>query len=306
MATKKTFWNRNVIYKAFGYDQFFDSEYYNMSDENTKNYGLKDKPFFKESMPLLKSLKQPFYTKFISLSNHFPFGMDPGDTEFPVGDYGDSVVNQYFQSAHYLDEAIKQFFDDLKASGLYDNTVVVMYGDHYGISENHNEAMTKVLGVDEITPAINAKLQRVPLFIHVPGVKGGIQSQVGGEVDVRPTVLHLLGIDTKDYMEFGSDLLSKQHRNWALFRNGDFVSSNVIQVKDKCYSAKTEELLENPEACKDISEKVNTELQMSDEIVYKDLLRFYKPEGYTPINPDDYDYLGPNEKKGNKATEDNH
>ncbi|MDV2888041.1 glycerol phosphate lipoteichoic acid synthase, partial [Alkalihalophilus pseudofirmus] len=86
----------------------------------------------------------------------------------------------------------------------------------------------------------------------------------------------------------------KQHRNWALFRNGDFVSSNVIQVKDKCYSAKTEELLENPEACKDISEKVNTELQMSDEIVYKDLLRFYKPEGYTPINPDDYDYLGPN------------
>ena len=292
------------MYKAFGYDQFFDAEYYNMTDENTKNYGMKDKPFFKESIPLLESLKQPFYTKFISLSNHFPFEMDPGDTDFPAGDYGDTVVNQYFQSANYMDQAFEQFFNDLKANGMYDNTVIVMYGDHYGISENHNEAMAKVLGVDEITPAINAKLQRVPLFIHVPGVKGGVQHQIGGEVDVRPTVLHLLGMDTKDYMEFGSDLLSPQHRNWALFRNGDFVSSDVIQIKDKCYSDATGELLENAEACKDTSEKVNTELQMSDEIVYKDLLRFYKPEGYTPINPNDYEYLGP-KGKVTKTTENN-
>ncbi|WP_042455741.1 LTA synthase family protein [Neobacillus dielmonensis] len=297
----KTFWNRNVMYKAFGYDQFFDAEYYNMTEEDTKNYGLKDKPFFTESMPLLSSLKQPFYTKFITLSNHFPFEMDPGDTDFPAGDTDDQVVNQYFQSAHYMDQALEQFFNDLKASGLYDNTMVVMYGDHYGISENHNDAMSKVLGVDEITPVTNANLQRVPLFIHVPGVTGGIQQQYGGEVDVRPTVLHLLGIDTKDYLEFGSDLLSPTHRNWALFRNGDFMSPDVIQVKGKCYSTLTGELSENAEACSAIQDKVNTELQMSDEIVYKDLLRFYKPEGYTSINPDDYEYLGPKGKTTKNA-----
>ncbi|WML60171.1 LTA synthase family protein [Neobacillus sp. PS2-9] len=301
----KTFWNRNVMYKALGYDQFYDAEYYSMSDENTKNYGMKDKPFFKESMPILENMKQPFYTKFISLSNHFPFEMDPEDTDFPSGDYGDTVVNQYFQSAHYMDQSFEQFFNDLKASGLYDNTVIVMYGDHYGISENHNDAMAKVLGVDEITPAINAKLQRVPLFIHVPGVKGGVQKQIGGEVDVRPTLLHLLGIDTKDYMEFGSDLLSTEHRNWATFRNGDFVSSDAIQINEKCYSFETGDLLDKNDACKAIGEKVNTELQMSDEIVYKDLLRFYKPQGYTPINPNDYEYLGPKGSKTVKTTENN-
>ncbi|MCM3767840.1 LTA synthase family protein [Neobacillus niacini] len=301
----KTFWNRNVIYKAFGYDQFFDAEYYSMTDENTKNYGLKDKPFFTESMPMLKSLKQPFYTKMITLSNHFPFEMDPEDTDFPAGDFGDTVVDQYFQSSHYMDHALEQFFNDLKASGLYENTVVVMYGDHYGISENHNDAMAQVLGVEEITPALNAKLQRVPLFIHVPGVDGGIQEQFGGEVDVRPTVLHLLGIDTKDYLEFGSDLLSKNHRNWALFRNGDFVSPEVVQVKGKCYGTETGELLENSDTCKSIEEKVNSELQMSDEVVYKDLLRFYQPDGYKAINPNDYEYLGPKMNKGSKASTSN-
>jgi lipoteichoic acid synthase len=289
----KTFWNRNVMYKALGYNQFFDAEFYNMTDENTKNYGLKDKPFFTESMPLLKSLPQPFYTKFLTLSNHFPFEMDPEDTEFPAGDTGDKVVDHYFQAAHYMDEAIEQFFNDLKASGLYDNTVIVMYGDHYGISENHNEAMSKVLGVEEITPALNAGLQRVPLLILVPGLEGGIQQQYGGQVDVRSTVLHLLGIDTKDYLELGSDLLSKEHRNWVLFRNGDFVSQDVIQVKGKCYASETGELIESIDACKAIGDKVNTELQMSDEIVYKDLLRFYQPAGYTPINPRDYEYLAP-------------
>jgi lipoteichoic acid synthase len=301
----KTFWNRNVMYKALGYDQFYDAEYYDMSGTNVKNYGMKDIPFFKESMPMLEKLKQPFYTKFISLSNHFPFEMDPGDTDFPAGDFGDSVVNNYFQSAHYMDESLKEFFDYLKADGLYDNTVIVLYGDHYGISENHNEAMKKVLGVDEITPTLNAQLQEVPLFIHVPNVKGGVQHQYGGEVDVRPTLLHLLGIDTKDYMEFGSDLLSQQHRNWALFRNGDFVSPNVTQVNEKCYSTQSGLLEKNNNGCKPIYNNVKNELQMSDEVVTRDLLRFYKPSGYKPINPNDYEYLGPKGAKNAKTSKAN-
>ena len=106
-----------------------------------------------------------------------------------------------------------------------------MYGDHYGLSENHNKAMAKVMGVDEITPYINAQLQRVPLFIHVPGVKAKADHTYGGEVDVRPTLMHLLGIDTKEYIQFGSDLLSKEHRQIVPFRNGDFVSKGCNTSK---------------------------------------------------------------------------
>jgi lipoteichoic acid synthase len=292
----KTFWNRNVMYKSLGYDQFFDASYYNLTPPNIKNFGMKDKPFFAESMPMLESLKQPFYTKFITLSNHFPFEIDPGDTNFPKGNTGDWAVDQYMQSAHYMDEALQQFFDSLKKDGLYDKSVIILYGDHYGLSSNNYPAMAKVLGVNQITPVMDSNLQQVPLFIHVPGVKGGVQHQVGGEVDVRPTLLHLLGIDTKDYIEFGSDLLSPQHRNWVAFRNGDFVSSNVIQSGDKCYSVATGTLAANQKACTSISNKVKNELQMSDMMVNQDLLRFYHPKGFKPINPNDYQYLGPKVK----------
>lgn len=298
----KTFWNRNVMYKQLGYDQFFDASYFDMSPGNIKNYGMKDKPFFQEAVPMLEKLKQPFYTKFITLSNHFPFEMDPGDTNFPAGNYGDSIVNQYFQSANYMDQALEQFFNSLKADGLYDKSIIILYGDHYGLSENHNDAMAKVLGVPKITPVMNAQLQRVPLFIHVPGVKGGVQHQYGGEVDVRPTLLHLMGIDTKDYIEFGSDLLSKDHRNWALFRNGDYVSPQTIQVNGKCYNTNTGDLMQDQNACKTINDKVISELQMSDDVVNRDLLRFYTPKGFKPINPNDYQYLGPKGKTKAKVT----
>ena len=97
-----------------------------------------------------------------------------------------------------MDEAIKVLFDDLKENGLYDNSIIVMYGDHYGISENHNKAMGMYLD-KEITPYDNAKLQKVPLYIHIPGYgKGETIDEVSGQIDLRPTILHLMGIETKE------------------------------------------------------------------------------------------------------------
>src|SRR5699024_9612223 len=69
----KTFWNRDEVYKEFGIDEFYDSSYYDMSDEQVINYGLKDKPFFEESMPMLKSLEEPFYSHLMTLTHHHPY-----------------------------------------------------------------------------------------------------------------------------------------------------------------------------------------------------------------------------------------
>ncbi|WP_100402579.1 LTA synthase family protein [Bacillus sp. FJAT-42315] len=285
----KSFWNRDEIYKAFGMNQFFDSSYYDMNEDDVMNYGLKDKPFFEESIPLLETLPQPFYTKFITLSNHFPYPMDQQEATIEKHHTGDTSVDGYFQTARYLDESVEQFFTYLKKSGLYDNSVIVMYGDHYGISDNHNKAMSTVLD-KEVGAFENAQLQRVPLLIHVPGVKGGVQHQYGGQVDLMPTLMHLLGVDTKDYLHVGTDLLSKDHGTVVPFRNGDFVSKDVTGIKGKYYNTATGELIEETEEIKRMKESVDKRLEMSDAIVTKDLLRFHQPKGFTPVDPSDYDY----------------
>ena len=193
-----SFWNRNEIYKSFGYDHFFDANYYDTSSvEDMAEYGLLDKPFFEQSLDLIKTLPQPFYSKFITVGNHFPYKMNQDLTTISKADTGDASVDNYFQTARYADEAIEQFIDELKKSGLYDNSMLVFYGDHYGISENHNKAMEQIIG-KEITPYESANLQRVPLIIHVPGMQGGINHTYGGQIDLLPTLLHLLGINSQN------------------------------------------------------------------------------------------------------------
>jgi lipoteichoic acid synthase len=292
----KTFWNRDEIYKSFGFDHFFDASYYDMNDNDVLNYGLKDKPFFKESIPMLESLKEPFYVKFITLSNHFPYPISEEDATIEPADTGDGSVDRYFQTARYLDEALKEFFDYLKKSGLYDRSVIILYGDHYGISENHNKAMSQVLG-KEITPFEQAQLQRVPLFIRVPGVKGGIMHQYGGQIDLLPTVLHLLGIDTKNYVHFGTDLLSPDHQEIVPFRNGNFVTPTVTAVNGKYYDSKTGEPLKETSEIKRMEQISRTKLDLSDKVVYGDLLRFYTPKGFKPVDPSKYDYNNREDKK---------
>lgn len=291
----KTFWNRNEMYRYLGYDYFFDASYYDMREDLVKNYGLKDKPFFEQSMPILESLPQPFYAKMLLLSNHFPFKMDEWDTDFPAGDFDNRVVNHYFQSANYMDEALEQFFQDLKKSGLYENTVIVMYGDHYGISENHNEAMAKVIG-EEITPFVSAQLQRVPLFIHVPGVKGEVVDKYSGQVDIMPTVMHFLGVNTRDYLLVGNDILSEEFQEVVPFRNGDFVTPDVTQVGGTCYVTATGEEIEG-EQCLPYDQIAKEKLDISDRIVGQDLLRFYEPEGFVPFDPLEIQYPSKQEQE---------
>ncbi|WP_163182565.1 LTA synthase family protein [Neobacillus sedimentimangrovi] len=286
-----SFWNRNEIYKSFGYNKFFDENSYQLTPESLAEYGLKDKPFFEQSIPLLESLPQPFMAKFITVSNHFPYTMPQEEATIAPHTTGDKSVDNYFQTARYADEALKQFFDYLKASGLYDKSMIIMYGDHYGISENHNKAMAQVLG-KEITPFESAGLQRVPLFIHVPGIEGGINHEYAGQIDILPTMLHLLGIDTKDYIHFGTDLLSENHHELIPFRNGDFVSPTITCVNGKFYNSMTGMPLEEDqlEQAKQMQDSVENILALSDKVVNGDLLRFYTPEGFTPVDRSKYNY----------------
>ncbi|RBP90625.1 lipoteichoic acid synthase [Cytobacillus firmus] len=286
-----SFWNRNEIYKSFGYDNFFDAGYYDLKPENMADYGLMDKPFFEQSMPYLKSLKQPFYSKFITVSHHYPYHMDQELATIEPHTTGDKSVDNYFQTARYADEALKQFFEQLKASGLYENSVIVMYGDHYGISKNHNKAMEQVLG-KEISAFDSAGLQRVPLFIRVPGMEGGVNHEFGGQIDLMPTLMHLLGIDTKQYLQFGTDLLSEQHDDLVPFRNGDFMSPTISSVDGKFYDSTTGELLDESrfEEAKKLQESAEQKLALSDKVVNGDLLRFYTPENFEPVDRSKYDY----------------
>ena len=296
----KTFWNRDQVYKHFGIDKFYDATYFDMSDDNIVNLGLKDKPFFKASADYQSKMKKPFYSHMITLTNHYPFTLDEKDASIDKPNTGDTTVDGYIQTAHYLDQALEEYITDLKKKGLYDNSVIMIYGDHYGISENHNNAMEKLLG-EKITPAKFTDLNRTGFWLKIPGKSGGVNKEYAGQMDVMPTILHLVGIDSKNYLMFGTDMFSKQHNDVVPFRNGDFITKDYKYVNGKLYSNKDNELLtKKPKDFDKNKKQVEKDLEMSDSVLNGDLFRFYKNPDFKKINPSKYEYkTGPkgNEKK---------
>lgn len=297
-----SFWNRSTVYKNMGYQNFFDASFYDVSGRKSLGYGLKDKLLFPDSIQYLETLQQPFYVKYLTVSNHFPYDIDAEDLDpnFVTSNSGSSIVDRYWQTNRYLDQSIQQFFDYLKKSGLYDNSIVVLYGDHYGISNSENKALANAIGEDsENWNAFDdAQMQRVPFMIHIPNSKlGQINHTYGGEIDVMPTLEHLLGVSTGRYIQFGQDLLSSQHQQLVIFRNKDFITPDYSFIEGELYDNKTQQKINLQDAdsklqeqVKQWQEQVDKALKNSDLLNNKNLLKFYTPKGFERINPANFNY----------------
>lgn len=297
-----SFWNRNNAYKQFGYEYFMPLSYYQNKPKYYIGYGLKDKIFFSQSIKYIERLPQPFYLKLITVTNHYPYDLDKKNQSIAKTETGDETVDGYVQTAHYLDQAIGQLMRWLQKTGLAKNTLLVFYGDHYGISGNHHKASAELLNQDEFTNFDNLKFQRVPLMFHMKGLKGGIKKTYGGEIDVLPTLLNLLGIKNQKTIQFGHDLLSKNAPQIVAQRNGDFITPLYAKVGSTYYDTKTgAEIIKPDKKLKTelvaISNKVTTQLSLSDRVIAGNLLRFYHPKWFKKVKPQDYDY---NEQKALK------
>ena len=297
-----SFWNRNNAYKQFGYEYFMPLSYYQNKPKYYIGYGLKDKIFFSQSIKYIERLPQPFYLKLITVTNHYPYDLDKKNQSIDKTDTGDETVDGYVQTAHYLDQAVGQLMRWMKKTGLDKNTLLVFYGDHYGISGNHHKASAELLDQDEFTNFDNLKFQRVPLMFHMKGLKGGIKKTYGGEIDVLPTLLNLLGIRNRSTIQFGHDLLSKRAPQIVAQRNGDFITPLYAKVGSTYYDTRTgEEIIQPDKKLKTelvaISNKVTTQLSLSDRVIAGNLLRFYHPKWFKKVKPQDYDY---NEQKALK------
>ncbi|MFZ0371262.1 MAG: LTA synthase family protein [Halobacillus sp.] len=276
-SNNKSFWNRDVMYDNLGYDQFYGEQSFEVTPENSFGWGLEDKAFFDQSIKYLKEQEEPFYSKFITLTHHFPFELPEEKANIDQYDSGSKTLNHYFQTARYTDEALQSFFQELKASGIYEDSIIVLMGDHYGISEFHNKAIGEFLG-KEINAYEHTQLQRVPFMIHIPGYENGeVREEVVGQIDVKPTLLHLLGINNEEDLTFGDNMFSEKGKDFIAMRDGSFVSEKYIFADGTCFDRESGAPLEGEKAnqCTPIKEKVDQELQYSDNIIYGDLFRFY-------------------------------
>lgn len=223
-ADKGSYWNWKTALESIGFQKCFDSSNYKQNE--TIGLGLSDGSFLSQSESIIENSKKPYYNYVITMSGHAPFDLPDEYRKLKLNsDFDDSYLGGYLQSVHYEDEQIGKFLDDLKKSGALDNTAVVIYGDHCGIHKYYQSDVESTKGAQSFM-VDNHK--EVPFIIYDSdnSIKGKEIKTVGGQVDLMPTLLYLMGADKKEYINtaMGRNLLNT-NESYAVWSDGEFIGS---------------------------------------------------------------------------------
>ncbi|WP_409270058.1 LTA synthase family protein [Neobacillus sp. SCS-31] len=229
----KEFYNRGEFYKALGFDRVYDKEFF--GEDRTLLFGEIDELLYRDSINELVKLSENnnrFYAHYIAMSSHHPFKM-PKDLQklnLPKG-YEGTLLGDYLQSIHYADFALGVLVEELKKNNLWDNTLLVIYGDHFAIHSDTVQNKDKAMLEDFIgEPYTKLTMMNTPLIIKVPGIEGEKRNNVGGQVDILPTITNLLGMNINS-VHFGQDLLNAQPNllpQRFYMENGSYINDNVM------------------------------------------------------------------------------
>lgn len=268
------FWNRNVMYKSEKFDDFYGEHSFNVNE--TVGLGLSDKSFLEQSVDKLKSFQQPYYSFLITLSSHFPYDDVQGYGNFDVGEYNNTLLGNYLKGIHYTDEQLGMFLDKLDKEGITQNSVIVLYGDHFGIPRDNVEELYKFENMSNVNDLQWFQYQKVPLIIHFPeDANKGINHTYSGQMDLYPTLANLFNLP-KQYM-FGKDILNSANGK-VLFRNGSFTDGNIFYVSwtNTYYDIKSGKQIEETDELAKMKEEYNKELQYSDDILNHNLIKVFE------------------------------
>lgn len=229
---EKEFWNRNIAYRNQGIQTYYSQSELEMTEKS--GFGLTDKEMFRQAVDILKEKEKPWFAFMITLTNHIPYELDESLISLSLRtEDATSLAGHYLQSVRYTDEAIGMLMDYLKDAGLYDNTVIAMYGDHQGLNKETASVSSKMkefLGRDYDYD----EMMRTPLIIHIPGMKEERTIEtVGGQVDILPTLANLMDLSVEQDYIFGSDLLNIDPEDGfyapvTYMPVGSFIKGNVM------------------------------------------------------------------------------
>lgn len=205
------FWNRKELYKGLGFDRYYDAEFF--GEDDMVFFGSSDEVLYDKTADELLKMSQtgkPFYAQVISMSSHHPFNLPERKIQFQLPErYKETIVGDYIQAQNYTDYTLGLFIEKLKKNGLWDQSVILIYGDHlglplYSLVDHEKALMEEIYG----RPYYFSEMLNIPLLVIAPGTQGSIQPQTGGQVDLFPTVANLLGISLKEHIHFGQDILN--------------------------------------------------------------------------------------------------
>jgi phosphoglycerol transferase MdoB-like AlkP superfamily enzyme len=267
-GNRPDFWNRAAIYPSVGIDRFYDIR--DFPDLPKIGLCTADVEFFDEAVRKLEREPQPFYAMLVSISSHNPFEFpEMPNSGLDFGRFANTRTAWYLNSVHYTDQAIGVLVDRLRATGLLDRSVLVIYGDHQGIAPDSSN-VGEFLGIPEGDPVKTYEVERkVAALIHLPhDAHAGRYEIAAGQLDLAPTVARLVDVPLETTSFMGRDLMSDAP-GFVAFPNGSVATASLLSLSADgghgnagCYTLPEGKWVPG-DRCKPLADEAEQELEVS-------------------------------------------
>lgn len=226
------FYSRTINYKNWGYDNYYGLiDMYKFSDNR---YELDREMFANpEYVDLMFPADTNFVDYLITYSTHMPFNntkgvckqlynLDNEDKEIEFKQMSEEECAR--RQTHETDYMVKLLLQELKKRKLYDNTIIVVFTDHYLYTLEDQSILAKYKNTK------NNLINKTPFFIwSSKGEKKGF-NKVTSQLNILPTVLNMMGIDYNPNYYIGTDALAKNYSGIVFFSDYSWYDGNVYTV----------------------------------------------------------------------------
>lgn len=198
-------WNQNVVARAFGIDTLIDGRNFKINERVGPARRLSDGSFMTQIAEKMKKGEvwkegTPAFVMMVTYSGHNPFILPDNLRKVSFqGDYPE-IIKNYMATANYTDNALGDFIEYLKSRPDWEDTMVVITGDHEGLATDRKAAISN----PESAKFVDSE-QHTPLIILNSPVAGRYEGQLG-EVDVYSTLYDLMKFDTYPWKGMGRSI----------------------------------------------------------------------------------------------------
>ena len=222
IPTNPSLWEQQPMTEAYGFDHLYSMIDYQAEIDRENDGFLSDGMIFNYASFKDKSIQQPYFSLILTMSMHQPYdafeehGFEVTDKNLP------QRYKNYLNSCHFFDMQIGKYFEELKAKGLYDNSLIIIVSDH--------DARPRYLDME-------GKISDdIPIYI----INGGFNPSEAwdgecNQLDVYTTILDIMGIDSK-WRGLGHTLLKKDYQNSVTSETQELsdliIYSNYFSTKD--------------------------------------------------------------------------
>ena len=168
------------------------------------------------------ALDSPHYNYYWHEEFDPPFKDYDQDTRFPLNPSKEEVqrvVNRYWNSVAWVDFQLEQFCKFLKSQGRYDESIIILTGDH---GEEFQEQ-----GSWFHCSSLRPEQVAVPILIKWPASMGrGETRKDVNHIDVMPTLMHALGMPPETYQQMAGRNLWIDEPSQTSVSTTDYVGKN--------------------------------------------------------------------------------